>query len=210
MVKVAFDTRQFDAAIKELMKYSRRDIAEELNQKAYSITLSASKITYKAQTQEIRAKFDEHPELIAMAINKWRGANGLKGLKGRDMHEAIRVERNRRIRAAGFLRAGWLAAVATLASAIGKEFRQAKTAERFQKISGGANKAIPSDRPGVTFWDATISKVTRNLGLARQYVEIGLQAAMNQETRRIAEHIERKLQARADAQAKAVGAAFFR
>lgn len=211
MVKIHFDTREFDAAIRSYMRHSQRDFAEVLNQKGYSVTLTASKVTFKTTANRIRHDIEQNELAIAKGINKSRKLAGLKGLRGAEMAEAIKQEEKARIRSIAFLRSGWLVAVGSLAKAIGKPFRRAKGVAHFgDKLQGGAIAAIPGDRPQVEFWHATISKFTRNVFNVRHYVEAGLDFALKQEMRRMAQYIERKLQARYFALNRPAAAALLR
>lgn len=52
-MSLTIDSREFEAALREYMPHTKRDLAEVINQKAYSICVAASKITHAASYQKM-------------------------------------------------------------------------------------------------------------------------------------------------------------
>lgn len=132
---------------------------------------------------------------LALIINARRGKAGLPGLTGGEMHAAMEHEWKKRKSAINFLRAGWLAAVAVFARAIGKPAggHSAAMVERFG-VHGGARVALPGFL--VTAELFTTAFAERHPGQGLKLAAEGLQSAVNHETASMRAYIERKMQER--------------
>jgi hypothetical protein len=232
------------------MAQTKRTLPEILNQKAYSISLAATKLTYKTSRQQIiseigrianaikvnqtgkrKGKLSKGKAIFAgqerggaplaaliiqsALAGKNRGVQGRrfakmlrvpegKGLYGADMKDAIRRLVGARISAIGFIRAGWLPAVAAFAHAIGKPVQTGteKALARWKKYGrqlGGGSVARPGIRPVATFWNSTQSRPENtNQQNIERYAKEGLTQAVAQEIGNMKLHMERKLQAEAN------------
>lgn len=207
---ITVDTREFSAALKEYMKHTKRDLAEVINQKSFSIATAAAKITHKANAAEIKAQLAEivtatngRPAPRAGLLVNWRrGQKGLPGLRGQEMDAAITALKKNRAAHVAFLRAGWLPSVAKLARAIGKA--PSANAQRWENATaikgggqiGGGIIAKESLNPTAEFWNAApdIAPLASKPALAQQFMEQGLQQAIAQEIGRMAQHLAEKLQ----------------
>lgn len=227
---IKIDDREFNRTLRAYMEQTKRTLPEILNQKAYSISMAATKLTYKASFERIRGelgvvasklkvnktgkrkgKFSRGGKVyagqesggapfLAKIINAARGRRGEKGLQGAEMKAAMKKVYNARVGAIGFIRSGWLPAVAAFARAIGKpvKSRTEKWLQRTAMSIGGARPAKPGPRPLAVFWNsATARPENTNTKDVYKYAKEGLQAAMNQEVGRMKQHMEDKLQRQA-------------
>lgn len=225
---IKIDDREFNRTLRAYMEQTKRTLPEILNQKAYSISMAASKMTYKASLQKIksdlwvvanRLKINKSGKrkgqfsrggkikvyagqesggapLLAKIINAARGRRKVKGLQGNDMKLAMKKVHDSRVRAIGFIRSGWLPAVAAFARSIGKpvKSRTEKWLKRTAMMIGGARPAKPGMRPLAVFWNsATARPDNTKTHDVYKYAKEGLQAAMNQEVGRMKQHMEDKL-----------------
>jgi hypothetical protein len=209
-MSLVVDTREFSAAVKEYMKHTKRDLAEVINQKYFSITTAAAKMTHKAAAAQIRAELEEivtatngtSAPRAALLVNR----NRYPGLRGAEMEQAIeRLKKNRASHIA-FVRAGWLPAVASAARAIGKppsgnavRWENATAVNGTGKLGGGT-AAKESINPTAEFWNAAgdISPKATKPGGAQDFAAAGLQSAISQEIGRMAAHVAQKLQGTAN------------
>jgi hypothetical protein len=201
--KIALDYEGLNRTFREYAAISKRGIAENINQKAYSICLSAYGMTKRAKPSDIRSYLSgpsnasASAPVAAMIINKLRGQQGLPGLRGDEM----KVEVNRFIKKksahGNYLRVGWFLAIQAYAGKIGKQTGAGlnKFANRVngggQHMQGGASPANPSNNPITRFWNTAFSKTTTT----RQGVKIaedGLAAAIQKQMRDMRVYIARK------------------
>jgi len=131
-VTEGFDQAKFDSVLNEYMKWTSRTLEEALNSKAYMIARKALWFTKKADREDIKSSLrrlglssrgTESPR-GALIINAARAKQGLPGLHGRAMAEAINALEAARLRSIGFLKSGWIPAIRIL--------------EGFAKDKGGA------------------------------------------------------------------------
>ena len=124
MIKVSFNTMQFDKALDEYMKFTKRSVSDVINAKCWFIARGAVNATEKADRTDIESELsapsrDYAPApLAAIIINSRRGKKQEKGLSGRAMAKAIQTMKNARFKSINFLRAGWIPAVKILEQAL--------------------------------------------------------------------------------------------
>lgn len=202
--KIEIDTASLERAFIKYREISRRGLAEDINQKAYSICNSAVAITKRANKanirKELKASSRDFPNapLGAILVNAKQGRFGRRGFYGATMKAKFDELVENRAGAINFLRAGWLSAVAVLASSIGKSpgKNAVQFLSRFGKGGGGGTAAKPGINPTAYFWNQSFSRHTStNNGI--KYAEEGLQKAVNQEVRRMGEYVARKQEQRA-------------
>jgi hypothetical protein len=228
---IRLNSAEFDRTLRQYMAGTKRAIPEVLNQKAYSISNAATKMTYKANAQTIKGqvgavgtrlkinktgkrkgKFSKGGVIhagqeegkaprLALIINASRGRRGLPGLHGADMKAAMKKVLNSRLRAIGFIRAGWLSAVAVFAKRIGKPVKQSTKAmaQRTAAMMGGGKPAEPGVKSVATFWNsASANPQNTSSNNVQKYAKEGLAAAMHQEMARMKAHMEKRLQREAN------------
>ena len=116
-VNVTIDTKEFNAALREYIKVSRRTLPEIVNKRAVNIAFKAIRYTPKARksriNRDLKAKSRTNPKapLGAILVNYNRGQKGEKGLYGSKMVSAIEDMKLGRHKSAGFIKSGWLGAV---------------------------------------------------------------------------------------------------
>lgn len=201
MLKIQVDTTEFDKKLKEYMKYSKRELSEAINQKAYYIARNAVGVTKAATKEEIKSdleaasrKFPRAP-VAAILVNKERATKGLKGLYGSQMSAAI--ERFIRIRQAhrNFLRSGWIPAIRKLEALVPKRNGAkipAATERAGRSYYGGAKPARPSLNPLAEIWNSVFAK--HNTDKVRNYLQQGAQKAIDLETASMEKYIRSKLE----------------
>jgi hypothetical protein len=115
-VNIQIDTKEFNSALRDYIKVSRRSIAEIVNKRAVNIAFKAIRHTPKALkskiNRELKAKSKLNPKapLGAILVNKGRKP----GLYGEAMTSEIEALKQRRARTIGFIKSGWLGAVKDL------------------------------------------------------------------------------------------------
>ena len=203
-VSIKINTQEFQRVFKEYRKVSRRGLAEDLNQKAYSINIAAVAITKRGSKSAIRkylkSESRDYPPapIAAILVNKRRGIG--HGLYGQRMKEEVNEFIRKQADSVNFLRAGWLSAVMVFAKAIGKA--PGANAVRFLARFGygkygGGEIARPGFNPTATFYNMAFSRDTStNNGI--RFAQQGLQRAVDQEAKRMAPYIARKMQERAN------------
>lgn len=120
MINVQVDTKAFDKALDEYMKFTKKSVADVINAKAYYIARNAVLFTHKASASKIETDLNESSRdfpdvpLAAIIINSRLKKQGKKGLSGRKMAQAVKKMINARKKAVNFLRSGWLPAIRIL------------------------------------------------------------------------------------------------
>ena len=80
---------------------------------------------------------------IALIINSYRGANGKKGLYGKDMYKAMKGEQSRRMRSIAYIVSGWINAMRIL-EPNAEEKARARAARGVKLYPVPTGKAIPA------------------------------------------------------------------
>lgn len=199
---IRIDTTRLAAQFRRYRDFSKRGLAEDVNQKSYSILIAAPKFTRRASPAEISVTLGTkgNPSSNAFAIVQWkRKKKGDARLKGDELLAAVKKEIVRRKASVAFLGSGWLAALAKIARAIRKPVGEnAQRAERKlngeKSAIGSAKPATPGVNPTATFFNAAFSEISTTD--AGPMAAEGLQRAINQEIGRMAEYISRKEQQR--------------
>lgn len=206
---IIIDTKALNAVFAEYASLSKRSIAENLNQKAYSICLSAYGGTKKATPAEIRKYLsgpsNKNPSapVAAILINAKRAKNGEPGLRGGEMKSAVAAFIKKKSSHTNYLRVGWFQAIGTYAAKIKKSIgtgiarSNARLAKGGEHIKGGAQVAQPGTSPFTTFWNTAFSKVTTtNEGTV--IAEKGLAYAIAKQMADMRTYIARKRQEEAN------------
>lgn len=199
---ITVDTSNFDKALKEYIRNSKKDCQDIVNQKAYWIAIRAIKETYKADKDQIRTTLegpsDTFPNLtLAEAIVLTRNRQSVKKKMTRaELKREGKKLINQRIRAIGFLKSGWLPAVRILAPKVNKRYTVGLTRLGKGKDKGGAEPARQSTTScKATIWSDIIAD---NNTKAQNYRKIGLQRALNAEAASMNAYVESKLRKRAE------------
>ncbi len=207
--ELRIDGSEFQRALVEYLKLTKKTEAEALNQKAYSVNIVAAGATAKQtaagisaiMAEDVQGKAGRSGPRSALIVNATRGSQGLPGLYGQRMkEEADKLTRSRRGHVA-FLASGWLPAVAIYAAAIGKAVGKA-AARRLEKFSGGKiGGAVPAKEgftPKAEFWNEAGALETHNAAGAQSMAEAGLQEGLNKATADMNTYLARKMQEASD------------
>lgn len=120
-VEITVDAREFNAALKEYIKVSKRSLTEIVNKRAVNIAFKSIRYTPKATQsrikRDLKQKSRTNPKapVGAILVNYKRGQAGKKGLYGSEMADAVENLRLGRERSSGFIKSGWIGAVQDLA-----------------------------------------------------------------------------------------------
>lgn len=201
---VQIDTRQAEAVLREYARWSRRDWADILNNKALDVAFRALPETPKANLAEVQAVVNKEwwPKYIAKRITKGvsftvkrKGEKIKKGFKGaftraqaREVSKRIISARSRSI---AFIKSGWLPAIKRLFPLARDRVsrRSAGGAKQYGVAKGSANPAIAGDHPFAQIVNSTIG--ADRVGVAP------LQRAVNGSALDMAAYIARKMEDRA-------------
>ena len=121
---ITVNTREFDRAMAEYMKYTKRTTTEAVNQHAYYIARNATQTTYAADADKIKQDLEvaskKYPNipLAAILVNSQLKNKGKKGLTGEKMKTAVEKFIKMRQSHRNFLRAGWIPAIKMLATIV--------------------------------------------------------------------------------------------
>jgi len=200
---ISVDTSRFDAAMREYIRYSRKDLTTIVNQKLYWVCINAISNTYKADKSMIDAGLDSPSNKFnglsiaeTLAVLKAR-KEGRRLTKTELTREANKIKRQRR-RAIGFLRSGWIPAIRIMAphaevkSAVGRSERMSKKIIGQEK--GTALPALKSMNSDVVVASAFNNIIADNNPKAQQYMQVGLQIALNKEAASMMQYVNRKIQ----------------
>lgn len=124
-IKIDFSGfRDFNNALKEYRKWSKKQPAEVINSKMFFIARNATNTTKKADPNKIRDELSapsrDYPdvELGAIIVNVQQHKKGKKGLTGEKMARALEKLKRIAVSHTNFLRSGWLPAIRILSSAV--------------------------------------------------------------------------------------------
>lgn len=198
------DTSNYDRALKDYMNNTRKSVTEVVNQKAYWIAINAIKETYKANKSDIKSELekpsDKMPGLTvaeAMVVYRNNKANKRKMTRGEIRKEA-RALINKRTRAIGFLKSGWIPAVKVLAPHVKRRLSVGNQANQKGKDKGGAkpaSRASFTTNVVATIWNSIEAD---NNPRARNYMQVGLQRALDTEARSMLAYVEEKMRKNAE------------
>ncbi len=199
MVTVKVNTANFDRAMNEYMKYTKRSLAESVNQHAYYASRNAASVTKAATKEEIETglnkasnKYPNAP-LVAILVNTQRGKEGKKGLTGEAMKSAIERFIRKRVNSRNFLRAGWIPAIKLLAKFVQKKngTKIPSNTDKKGRNFGGASPAKNTTwTPIATVWNSAVGKDASPKAI--RYLEEGAQKAIDMEVESMRKYIERK------------------
>jgi hypothetical protein len=217
MLTVKVDHTQFDRALTQYLKVSKKGLREILNRKAAIIASSASRNTKRADREKIQSDLGRFvtvqettkkgttrnrralqlntrkghsAPLAELIINKRRARVGEKGLEGAELSAAVRKMIAGRLRSVSFLASGWLPAVRDLLPFIEQKsgLKVDRSARWYGRPKGAGFPAKLSIAPF-----AVIENRIAKAGAGQRYIEAGLQKAVNDETRSMGEYIEKQL-----------------
>jgi hypothetical protein len=116
------DLRRFDKALRTYAEATKKDVPYILNRSAMNLAFRACSFTHQANKEAIRAMTGVNN--VYALVNWNRSQKGLPGLAKAGREAAVRKFIAARVRAVGFIRAGWL-----------------KPARKLQKVVRGAKPA---------------------------------------------------------------------
>lgn len=207
--ELRIDGSEFQRAFTEYLKLTSKTASEAINQRAYSINVTAAGATAKQKPAQISAIMAEvvkgakgkSAPRAALIVNARLGKQGAPGLYGSAMAAEVEILTKKRRQASAFLASGWLPAVAIYAAAIGKAVGKAAS-RRLDKFNGGkiggATIAKNSFTPKAEFWNEAGAVDTHNAAGAQSMAEEGLMAGLTKATADINTYLARKMQEASD------------
>jgi hypothetical protein len=219
-VSIQLDLRDFNSTLQRYMEFTKKDLAEVVNTKAFFICLKALKHTPNARASQIEREMRQkiivdraqgktvirrsrkgvaRVNLIVNARRKW---NGDPGLQGAEMEAAALKIINARKAAVGFAKAGWVWALRDLAPYVPSASRYA-TAHGIRIGSrplGSSTAAQPGLTPAALIanraWPTRTPNVA-NVQRLQSLMRDALARAIDEEEDDMLIYMERKLQDRA-------------
>lgn len=195
---VNLDTSRFDMAMREYVKNSKRDFVETVNRKALSIAFRSIKMTYKANVAQIRSDLNQpsstYPDVTVaeqIVAGKLRAAG--KKFTRNELKRLARKLISAKVKAAGFLRSGWLPAIKIMSRSV--PGAKGSPNEKIKgKDKGGATPAKPSESLFNT--QAVIFNSIQAGGnqKANKYMVDGLNMAFNAEAADMEAYLKRKME----------------
>lgn len=212
---IHFDSTEMNRALEEYAKYSKRDMATLLNQKAYSILLKAAAQNRIADKGKIISELGQQATAIRgqkirvtkagikrgkmitekifapalYAIVQWKARKAGRVIPSSDMEREAQKELSRRISSISFMKAGWLAAIGNVGAAIGKPSRQRK-----RKAFGSSIPAKPGTSPYVSFENTSFDKAQNTTDKdPTRWAREALQKGFSQEIATMRQRIAQKL-----------------
>jgi hypothetical protein len=203
----SLDTRKFDEAMRFYASAVKKDTAHIVNRQALNVLLKTVKLTPKADPKAIKGKLlrpDGKPnarvyKIISMqdAGGAFAEANARKTSKGRRSAK-LKVAKafvGRRVRATGYIRAGWFTATSVLDRLLGKNVSLGSGAgirKKFPNLTGHILTAKASEKPFAEF--GSMAKAAGRIG--RAALQRGMDAAaadMRQYAEKVMKQTARKV-----------------
>jgi hypothetical protein len=207
-VSITVDTSRFEAALKDILKYTSRETAVVINSTAIEVITTAAELTKKADPAVIEKKLTtgviarthtktgkvlkkpkvlayKPAELVYMVLNARQRKAGKPGLNNADMsREAQKLIKRRRAASGYTAYAGWQKALQAVG---GRGFGRAPKFEGSSAAKGYGIKATP---------DKLMAKLVNTASAIELYGVAPLQEAIDRKTAAMIARIEQKLAAR--------------
>ncbi len=206
------DTSKFDRAMREYLKYTKKDLKDVVNTKAYYVARNAVALTKTTDKTVVESSLRQASMIApgapvaAIIVQKQRAAAGKEGLYGRKMETAVNKLIRIRKNTVNFLRAGWIPAI--------KEFEGVgvRGGPQYKKpiVKGtpkGGGRACRSEvwKAEASIWNS-VTGGTNTKGLNKSpgtdkihsILQEGLQKAINKEEASMRQYVEKKIQATAN------------
>jgi hypothetical protein len=199
---VKLDAREFNAAMRQYLTLTKKDLATVLNEKAHRIAWDAYHLTPRATPEEIEEDLMQPGEsggavLYAIVQSRALRKTG-KGLTLEQMAKAAKRYLGKRRGASGYMRSGWLQALENLSRVLGKPMRRSKfgkvTKRGGRAMRGGSTVAKWGWNPMASIFNQALSRFTPQPGNLDRYAGRALQLAFNNEVASMRTYIARKLQ----------------
>lgn len=198
-LNIKVNTDNFNKALSEYMKNTRRDITEVVNTKAYWIAINAIKETYKTNKQHIRTSLEQPSNIIngltvaeAIVVQRNRKSFNRK-MTRTEMKREARKMIGKRVRAVGFLKSGWIPAAKVLAPHVKKRLTVGVESFSKGKPKGGAkpvSRTIFTNNHVASVWNNIIADGDPK---SQSYMKRGLQTALDNESRSMMSYVEEKM-----------------
>ncbi len=197
-----WDQSQFDAALTQELKYTKRTYSEALNTHAYFIARKALWHTRKADKSGIQSQLTARPDYVdadslaeAILIARYNAKGGWPG-SGDEFEGAIRKFVAGRLRSVAFLKSGWIPAIRILESfASNKSGAAPRDADArvYGQEKGTAYPAVDGEVMTARIVNDAVAKGDDGGKALAQYGAAGLDLAFYDETARMNDYIEKKL-----------------
>ena len=159
---IDIDTREFQAALKQYVQHSKRDLAFIVNKRAINVSFLALKKTPTATAKRIERdlrkrvsvpgrKGKGRPPKAALLIASGSAKVGLNhrmGLYGAEMRDEISRVIKQRQRSRGYVKSGWLQSIRDLErNTPGRKKRKPRNVQTFSRLPGEGRAARQGINP---------------------------------------------------------------
>lgn len=204
--RLEMDASRFNKALRDYMTYTKRDVVEIVNQKAFWSAIGAFRNTYQADktsvTTDLNAASTRAPGLTVaefMALQKLR-SEGTKYPKITAVRKEARKIINKRKGAVKFLKSGWLPAIKALAPFAPNKSNllDRNTSRGNPAPKGGASPSSPlisSLRAEATLWNSIVADGDNK---SHNYMVQGLESSMNEQAADMEAYVKRKMDRNAE------------
>jgi hypothetical protein len=199
---VKLDTREFNAAMRQYLTLTKKDLATVLNEKAHRIAWGAYHLTPHATPEKIEQDLMQEgysggAVLYAIVQSRAIKRNG-KALNREQLAKAGKRFLGKRRGASGYMRSGWLQALENLSRVLGKPMRRSRfgkvTKRGGRAMRGGSTVAKPGWFPRASIFNSALAKFATRPGNLIRYAGRALQLSLNNEVASMRSYIARKLQ----------------
>lgn len=201
MIKATIDKRAFDQIFKDYLQFSRRELKDTLNQKAYFIAANATQDTMKVEKDRIErdlrspSEKNKNAPIAAILVNLGRKRAGKRGLNGQRMTAAVEKFINARKRSAAYVASTWIGALKALAPYV--KSKQGKKQDPKTKQRGAPKGgALPVTNANGSIQTASIwsdAKSKDQSGHMKEVLTQGAQDAFDREAVSMLQYIAKKL-----------------
>ena len=196
-VTIDFDTRRFNKMVSEYIRYSGRSFTNEVNKRAFNISLKAAGKTKKVKKRDIKremlapSRINPKAPVGAILVNYARGQVGRKGLWGKPMKKAVDRTIYYRSQGVGFYSSAFLGAAEDFGLYI-RPPRQVRQSRRRNQLGKAKGEGRPERRIGALRPMASGKNTAKN-SASNSAAKKGLRYALNAETRDLIKYIRRKI-----------------
>lgn len=196
VVEVRIDTREFEATLKRYAAVSKTSFPDIVNRKLRFIARGATRLTPKAKASDIRSSLRQEGarpgQTLAESIVRAKlYRQGKKQPTKIETKALVKAMIGARIRSIGYIKSGWLPAIAKLGAALGLSSSGGGQGRQFGKPKGNA---VIAKSGWKVFGSITNEAYTRHDPKALEiYGAPALQQAVNNETVSTQAEIEKRM-----------------
>jgi hypothetical protein len=187
---ISVDTSEFDAAMKEYVKYSKRSAEEIVNNKALAIAIGSYKNTYSAEKSVIR-NYLSQPSNISptLRIADVLAMRGKSNFNKKDIGRMGNALIKKRMAHTGSLKRSWLQALRDLSKVI----KTKSFINRGLPYGSGTGSPSRGQKPIASAEFTSILSVKSGQSKVDRYLQSANQLAFAKEAQSMREYVQRKV-----------------